>query len=573
MSKLLASLRASDESILPVIARFWGVDISRLSQNEIPDALDNAMRDEATAARVWDKLDDAQRGTLQTLISAKNQMMESMFSRLHGEIRRMGRAQIEREDPLNQPQSVAEALYYRGLIYTRYGQSQAGSHLLVYVPADLADALPTHKTVYEGLEAAPAPSAVMDRAAARVAAIHADELPAEHVTQADTTIVDDMTTLLAHLQVFGAAIREGELSPEDGEALAPHLMHADRARLRFLFLVGLSAELIDVQEGRARPHRATVKRWLEAPRAAQLKALVDAWATGTRYRELWHVEGLRPEQTDQYNPVAGRSALVGFLRDFTPQGEWWSIDEFITLVKAVDPDFQRPNGDYNIWYIANMDGEYLNGFESWDAVEGALLEFYLFGPLHWLGMIDLADDAARLNAYGRAFCHDEAWPNPPEQNEKIIVGADGVLTASRRVPRMDRFQAMRFTSWIGAAGAGTPFTYKVSMEGVRQAAEQGINTGHIAAFLTRMMDADALPPTLARQLETWSESARQSVTVEAMTVLRTTAPETLDFILSQPGLRRYCAARLGEMAVAVRGDQLEALREALESYGLEVDLL
>ena len=47
--------------------------------------------------------------------------------------------------------------------------------------------------------------------------------------------------------------------------------------------------------------------------------------------------------------------------------------------------------------------------------EGALLEFYLFGPMHWLGLVDVADDAARLTAYGRAALKLGPWPSSHRQ--------------------------------------------------------------------------------------------------------------------------------------------------------------
>ncbi len=578
MINLLASLRDTEAPILTVIAKFWGVDAARLQPDELPAALEAVMRDADSAARAWDKLDDAQRGVLQTLIGAKGQMPAAMFERLNGEIRKLGRGAIDRENPLEHAKSHAEALFYRGFIYKSYQKAATGAQGVIYIPADFLAVLPTHKTGYDNLEAlaqdvnaALSGGQGISREDARVDPIDADFLDA--VQPADTTIVDDMTTLLAYLQVFGADIEGDALSDEDVRRITPHLMHPDAARLAFLFEVGISAELIDAHEAQARPHRAPVKRWLEAKRAAQLKTLAEAWYTSTVYRELWHIPGLYPEPTGwPYEAKVAREALAAFLRDFTPPGEWWSIDEFIMLVKAVEPDFQRPGGDYNSWYIRNADGEYLHGFESWDAVEGALLEFYLFGPMHWLGMVDLSEDAARLNAYGRAFALAEAWPAPQEQEDKISVQADGVLTASRRVPRMDRFQAMRFTTWISAATDATPYTYKISMEGVRQAAQQGVNTGHISAFLTRMMGTDALSPTLTKLLETWGEGVSQSVTLEELLVLRTTAPETLDYILEQPALRRYCGARLGPMAVAVRRDQWEEFREALEAKGIEVHL-
>ncbi|MFW5691361.1 MAG: hypothetical protein ACOCXZ_02560, partial [Chloroflexota bacterium] len=362
------------------------------------------------------------------------------------------------------------------------------------------------------------------------------------------------------------------LSEIDMAALVALLIQPSERRLMFLFEIMLSMPLIEVQEGLVRPRRAEAKRWLEARRAEQLRELSSAWARSTVFRELWHVPGLYPDPTGwPYDPVVAREALLGFLRELTPQGEWWSIDDFISVVKVVEPDFQRPGGDYDSWYIRNEAGEYLNGFESWEAVEGALLEFYLMGPMHWLGLVDLAEDAARLNAYGRAFVNRTPWPTPQEMEARIEVQPDGTLTASRHVSRMDRFQAMRFTTWGAPARDGEPYTYRISMEGVKQAAEQGINVGHIDAFLTRMMGVDTLPPALNRLLETWQQGPQTSVTLEAVTILRTTAPETLDFIMETPALRRFCGARLGPMAVIVRADQREALQAALEERGIQME--
>lgn len=575
MLNLLASLQQIDEAILRTIAQYWGVNINRLETREIPRALEAEMRNPETASRIWDKLDDVQRGALQMLISSKNQLQAPMFERMHGEIRRLGRGGIERENPIANPKSVAEGLFYRGLIFTGYANSLGGSREIVYIPTELINALPTHKTTYDDLgdfvpDAAPQQS-LLNRDEIQLDAIEADYL--ENIVTADTTIIDDMTTLLGYLQVFRAHMANRTLSPDDQERLNPHLLNDNPERLAFMLLLGISGELIDLQDGVAQPQRNNVKRWLEARRSEQLQILIDAWLNSAVYMELWHIEGLYPEpETWLYDAVSPRKMFMEFLRDFTPAGEWWSTDDFITIIKEVEPDFQRPSGDYENWYIRNDEGEYLKGFNSWDAVEGAVLEFYLFAPMVWLGLVDTAEDAARLNAYGRAWVNGDKLPTPPHQDEPIQVTADGVLQISRRASRMDRFQAMRFTTWVSRASDGTPYTYKVSMEGVRRGAEQGINTSNIEVFLKRVMGVDALPPTLAKQLETWGDTAKQTVSLEEMLVLRTTSPETLDAILAEPALRRYCGARLGTMAVAVRREQWEALRDALEAQGIAVEI-
>jgi hypothetical protein len=248
------------------------------------------------------------------------------------------------------------------------------------------------------------------------------------------------------------------------------------------------------------------------------------------------------------------------------------VDEFITTIKETEPDFQRPGGgDYQSWYIRGADGEYLTGFESWDTVEGSLLMFTLTGPMHWLGMVDIAEEAARLTAYGRAFVGLEDWPTPQIPADPIIVEEDGALLISRRVPSIDRFQAMRFTTW-GDPGDGSPYHYKLDAVGIRRADEQGINTGHIRAFLNRVLEDKPIPDPINHLLETWQSGPAANVTMERLIVLRTTSPETMDFIVDKPALRRYLGARLGAMAVIVRPDQWEPLRDALGTHGIEVDI-
>ena len=191
------------------------------------------------------------------------------------------------------------------------------------------------------------------------------------------------------------------------------------------------------------------------------------------------------------------------------------------------------------------------------------------GPLHWLGLADLADEAARLTAYGRAFLGKAAWPAPAEAEDKIVVKDDGTMLISRKVSRVDRFQAARFTTWVSA---GDPYTYKLDAVGIQQAAEQGINTGHIASFISRGLGDAPVPAAITRMLDNWRSGPAAAVSLERLIVLRTTAPEVLERIWESPALRRYLGARLGPMAVIVRNGQQDALRAALGEQGIQVDI-
>jgi hypothetical protein len=504
-------------------------------------------------------------------------MLTPRFERLFGEIRRMGAGQIERERPDLNPASTAESLYYKGLIAQGYEKAKPAPNPVVFVPNDLLQILPTHKTAYENLPDEPA----YEEDSVGVEPL--DEEPS-NVQKADASVVDDLTTLLAYLQLHGPAVNidpslqqlsDYTLAQDDCDTLMPYFLTKGDERLTFLLGLALSADLIEVHAGHAHPKRAEARRWLAATRAEQMRALAEAWRDSTVYRDLWHVPGLHPEPggvLDSYDPAVVRQAVSGFIADLVPEQAWWSIEALIQSVKETDPDFQRPGGDYDSWYIRNDDGDYLQGFESWDAIEGALLEFYLAGPMHWLGLVDVAEDAARLTAYGRAFLNMGAWPAPPDPQDKVIVRDDGTLMVSRKVTRIDRFQVARFTTWTGKGDPNNPYTYKLDARGVSRASEQGINTGHIAAFITKALDGGALPAAIAKLLDNWRSGPVTTVTMERLLVLRTTSPDTMEQIWEMPALRRFLGGRLGPMAVIVRADQWEALRAALGEQGIQVEV-
>ncbi len=84
--------------------------------------------------------------------------------------------------------------------------------------------------------------------------------------QADTSIVDDLTTLLAYLQLHAPLLQSDSLGGADGDSLDPFLLTPGRDRIAFMLGLAVSADLLDVQGGRAIPKRAEARRWLSASR-------------------------------------------------------------------------------------------------------------------------------------------------------------------------------------------------------------------------------------------------------------------------------------------------------------------
>jgi len=564
MKNLFATLHDYDPGMLPALAEIWRIDSKSFTDDEMIRQLQGAMLDPESAEAAWDRLDEPARAALQLLVSSgQSRMKIGQFERFYGKIRKLGRAQIEREQPHIQGESIAETLYYRGFIGEGFDKVEDNLIGFIFVPSDLIAALPLHKTTYESLD--------------DDVDMPPEEMPAlglidavDAVSRADTSIVDDMATLLAALQSRPGDIDGDHFAPDFAGAITASLLQGAESRLSFMLGIAECAELISREDGKAHPKRNETRTWLEASRSTQIERLAKAWLTCATYREMWHIPGLYPEDSGwSYDAAAARHALMQLLADLLPEHGWVSVSDLIEIIKEFEPDFQRLDGDYDSWYIRNDAGEFLSGFESWDAVEGALIEFYLAGPMHWLGLVDIGEDVARLTAYGRAFLELSDWPQPDEPKARIAVRNDGTLLASRRVNRFERFQLARFAHCVQV---GDPYHYRIDAASIQRAAAQDINTKHIHSFITRHLEGKPVPLPIVKLLRNWQAGAKTSVTLESMIVLRTTSEETLEKIFAIPAFRRYLGARLGPTACAVREDQWQALQDSLGESAIDVDI-
>ncbi len=564
MRALYPTLLDCDPDLLAIIAHRWDVDLESGDKRTDARVLAEAMLDPQRAEAEWERLSDEERGALQTLLGApEHKMPQAQFCRLFGEIRQMGPERRKREKPHLQPLGVAEVLYYRGLVAQTFDQGKTGVQAFVYVPPDLAEVLPVHATGFETDEPA-------ELVPPEAEALYTPQ----HIVPATTALVDDLTTLLAYLQIANILAAEPAAAREQiAEALTPHWL-TERSTAEIALLLGLAQDLkvaAPRDDGLLKPVPSRARDWLDDTRPRQVRALAEAWRAGVHFNELWHTPGLRPEDTGWANdPLLARQTVLTYL-ELAPPNAWWPADELIALIKEEEPDFQRPGGDYDSWYIRDAEsGEYLRGFESWDRVEGALLRFILTGPMHWLGLMDIGDGGAlcRLTAYGRALLGELAWPDPPEKTSPLRLEPDGSMLASRTMSRYERFQVARITTW---EKAGDPYIYRLTAESLQRAAEQGVQTDTIRAFLRRVSGPDTLPNAVQKLLERWERSGGADVWMTRAIVLRTTAPDVLQTILETPELRRYVGAQLGPTAVLVLAGQERALAAALHKAGLLVE--
>lgn len=478
------------------IAQNQGLLIEAEGHAELAAALVTHMQEPAHLHEVVTALPAAAQTALRQLLAAGNRLPVAIFQRRFGGIRRFGGGRLQQERPWAAPASVTEILWYHALILRGFDETPAGLVEFFAIPSDLLPHLPQLPPLPATLSLTPAPDPVS-------------------VQDQDERFLEDLCTLLIYVQGRNVWLdSRGRWRPRDLAALGPQWLvpPADAAnplhpgdRLALLFHCAQALGLLTSDGRRARLHTASVRDWLEAPRPRQAQMLFSAWRQSASWNDLCRTPGLRCQEGAWRNdPLATRQALLDLLASL-PAGHWFDLAELVQAVQAQHPDFQRPDGDYDTWYISDENGAFLRGFAHWPQVEGRLLRHLLAGPLHWLGAValDASLSCWRLTAAGQAWLPGEtAAPSPRPQ---LVVTADFRVLAPTGAALSDRMRVARFCEWE-ASWPG--YRYRITRRGLRRLAADGVPIARAITFLEEASD-HALPGNVRRALAAFAGSQSQ----------------------------------------------------------------
>lgn len=533
MPDLAHSLQRHDLGHLRMIAERWGVELAAPDTDSAIPEICEKIQNPALATEVIHALPGEARAALQNIVAAGGRLPWVQFTRLCGEVREMGSGRRDRLRPDQNPISAAEMLWYRAWVGRAFFETRRGNQEFAYIPDELLPLIPTVPQTC----AAPA-----GRAATSAERAHA--LPV------GDKLLEQACTLLA-AQRLG---RENSGLPIEIE--------------RFLKSLLTSAEILTPDE---QPELERARAHLEASRGEALAQLAQNWLHSATHNDLRLMPHLQAEGGWRNDPLAARQFVMRHLQNLPPQ-TWWSLSAFIADIKQQNPDFQRPAGDYDSWYLRDVNsGEFLRGFEHWDHVDGALIRYMICGPLYWLGFVEIATPGADAPTLGgSAFRLSSWWPallagTPPEglppEIETIHLRSDGRVGVPLSSPRAIRYQIARFCRWEEP----TPheFRYQLTPASLTQAHSQGLQMGHLLAILQK--HAQPVPPNIIRALKRWEAHGSEIRASEAL-VLRVRAPEILDK-LRQSRAARYLGDPLGPTAIIVKTGAAEKVLGALLEMG------
>ncbi len=535
MIDLFHTLQNGDLGFYKMVANTWNLD---LEAPDGPSALQTLCKAILNGPLIEEMLSimpqDAVRA-LQNLLENDGVIPWAQFCNRFGEVRALGPAKRDRVRPDLDPVSTAEYLWYRGLIGKAFFQITSDPQEYAFIPEDLIPFLITISSEGEqplGRPATPRETAI--------------------VIPVNDTVLDECCTWLTALRCGYQA----ETLPASFLELPP------------AFLSGLLLSLSVLEEDLS-INPITARDFLEEQRDMALARLVESWGKSRFINELRLLQHLQFEGNWQNNPEETRRLILEWISTL-PEGEWWSLTSFVSAIQEQYPDFQRPAGDYDSWFILDKESaSYLRGRSHWDKVDGALLRFFICGPMHWLGLVELAkpsEDAQpaafRVSRWAQKLWHGSPPEGIPPEDKPVTVNMDGRLRLTHLTPRAVRYQIGRFAEW--EARKGSDYIYRITPASLKAAADQGLRVVHLTSLL-RKHAPHGLPPKLLESLELWEKAGTQAHFCAA-TLLQVGHAETITALLKTPA-KRFLGQVLNDKTIAIKPGGEEAVRDALLQLG------
>lgn len=543
LPNLTKSLHNYDLGHLRIAAELWGLELNAPNARAAVQKMVTDMLDRELITEVMEALPVEATRAINDLAQNDGSLPWPRFTRQFGEVREMGPGRRDREKPYLNPISPAEILWYRGLVARAFFDSPTGPKEFAYIPSDFLPLLP----------------APQDKATLSFGRL-ASQRERQNVIHVQDRILDHTCTFLAALRLGYSSKEITSLAnqwdtPSNSYPISPNALQGLLASAGLLDEVGL-------------PLPEPTRAFLESSRGETLAQLTNAWVNSSIFNELHLIPELHLEGEWENDPFQARQAILEILTT-VPANSWWNLSAFIADVHKHFPDFQRPTGDYDSWFIRDKrTGEYLRGFKHWEDIEGALIRYIITGPMHWLGILDLAAlsadspaEAFRQSNWSGALLSGNAPEGMPPEDATLLVTSDAHLHIPRLAPRAARYQVARFSLWESEDDGA--YHYRLTPTSLQRARKQGLRVSHLLALLRR--DTPAIPPSLIKALERWEEHGTEAY-LERVLVLRLSSPEILTKLRTSRAAR-FLGDPLGPAAVIVKPGAWEKVLATLTEMG------
>jgi hypothetical protein len=535
MPTLTEMLREYGPDMHLMIADLWGIEQDIDQKKDLASQMAEKFFDNQLVNELAGALSQEEKGMIDRLIQQGGKIQREQVERAFGIIREMGAGRRQKEQPDRNPISIAEALYYKGLIGTAFLNGQNGIEEYVFIPDDVFARLHSAKGMNASMPLSSVP----------------DHLVVKRFITSDA--------ILDHACILLAALRSGK--PSETISLT-------NPRVPSQFLLQLLIELNLVNDDSTIDADQT-RAFLEGERCKSFSKLIHTWRLSSRVNELRLLMDLEFEGKWRNEPQFARENLINILSKL-PHNSWFSIESFIQWVHQFFPDYQRTSGEYDAWFIREKtNGSYLKGFESWPKVEGRLLNFMFTGPLYWMGYLDLGFSSTqpavtvfKLSSWSQSLLKNKPLDYSSKENGILRISKQLEFHMERPFLREYHYQIARFCDLVKSQKK--KYIYRITANSLHLAEKQRISIKQITSLIAKL-GQKPIPPNVSSVLKNWQDK-QSSVTIEMSYLIQVASPDILEQLVSA-GLEGHILERISPTCIKIKKESIEKIKTILLETG------
>lgn len=552
-------LYRTEVRLIPVIAGFWFRTPGPADYEELIRLLCERMSDPALLRKMLNRPDNADLAAgLKYLAEHKGIETADTYEKIFGSMRIAGIEKTLREKYWKFPVSVTEKLFYRGFIFRESRPADNSLKDSYILPEDLNTLL---KKILNDVK-------VPD---IRIS----DPLIIRPAAPSETAAVSPVYRDLPDIFTLAAGLKRSKRPLQfPGESIsAPYSAFIEM----LLSDSGMFATESDV-------NTEMIRRHLVQNRTAARLELIRVWRKSGYYNEIAEdKEHFTITAMPEFDPKEPREALLEIIENLPPD-TWWSLSGFTAAIKNSYPLFLRNSFTDNHGTILDPNGNDLSGIGSWYQFEGAYIQFLLFGPLQWLGIIQTAYSdkspnepaAFRISSEGQFFLLESSQVEtsqmilnkPNLETAAPIISSDGAVTCSNAVPRYFRYMAARCCEIEKVKGDSCVF--RITPNSLSDAEKEGISKDAFLSLLKRFSKR-ALPPSLERMLSADAKSVLPATIYNAY-ILTVPQQETLEELLETARIEKWIIQKINQNSLMIDPKGIDEIRRFLMEKEIFVDI-
>ena len=527
---------------IEMIAEQWGIEDDIDPHKNIRKQMVNFLDNRNLFLEVICTLPAHEQSALQFILDESGKIPATQFTRSYGVIREMGAVVREKERPDRSPISVAENLFYKGIIGLSFFNERDEVKEYIFLPEEFIKFL---KSIRDDPSRIVTPPTLSDKNVSQI------------IPTSDK-LLDQICSLLA---AFRGSIPINEFS---------HFIPLPR--IHFLSALLQTQGVIDKDSSIS--DTSKFKDFLTSERSIAFSNICFSWMEDGLINELKFLPNIILEGKWKNDPRKTRKNLLEIIMKL-PLNKWFRISDFIDWMYHRHPDFQRSGGEYETWFIKDAaNDEYMNGFENWYRVEGKLLHFFLTGPLFWMGILDLAvvEEGTPPSAFKKSDWADKLLENKTLEystNEisEFILRKNGAILIPVNAQRELHYQIARFCVWVEIQRKY--YRYKISPTAIRRAKIQHISTDQIK-MLFKKYAKKPIPRNILVALNRWDKK-QSRIHLGNHILIRVASPDILDQI-EKSSAKQYISERISATTAVTTPNDIQRLENALIEMGYFTDI-